>query len=193
MESHLSIARRIIEINSLKLSNESIALLADIIVPRELAKGELFFSEGQISKYMGFVEKGMIRQFYYKNGKDLTEHFSSEDRIFICIESFLKQEPTRLMVEALEPSIVWGIPHDPLFRLVARVPEISLLYQKMLEHSLIESQIKADMFRFETAHVRYDRLLLYFPEVIKRAPLIHIASFLQMTPETLSRVRAGLL
>ena len=176
MESHLSIARKIVEINSLSLSNESILMLSDIIVSKELGKGELFVDEGQVCKYIGFVEKGMVRQFYYKNGKDLTEHFSSEGRIFICIESFLKQEPTRLMAEAVEPSIVWG-----------------LLYQKILEHSLIESQIKADMFRFETAHIRYDRLMKHFPEVVRRAPLIHIASFLQMTPETLSRVRAGLL
>ena len=63
----------------------------------------------------------------------------------------------------------------------------------MLEHSLIESQVKADMFRFETAHDRYEKFLKLFPEPAKRAPLIHIASFLQMTPETLSRVRAGLL
>ena len=70
---------------------------------------------------------------------------------------------------------------------------MALLYRKMLEHSLIESQVKADMFRFETAHDRYEKFLKLFPEPAKRAPLIHIASFLQMTPETLSRVRAGLL
>lgn len=193
METSITIAQRIAEINNLSLSKECIVLFADILIRRKLSKGELFISEGQVSKHIGYVEKGMIRQFYYKNGKDLTEHFSSEERIFICIESFLKQEPTRLMAEALEPSVVWGIPHDEFFSLTSTCHELKLLYCRILEYSLIESQIKADMFRFEIAHDRYDKLLQKFPEVVKRAPLLHIASFLQMTPETLSRVRAGLL
>mgnify|MGYP000087431327 CR=1 FL=1 len=193
METNKSIAKRIIESYSLSFNNEITSRLADIVYSRELGRGELFLDEGQVSKSMGYVEKGIVRQFYYKNGKDLTEHFSSENRLFICIESFLKQEPTRLMAEALEPALVWGIPHDAFFQLVSDSPEMALLYRKMLEHSLIESQVKADMFRFETAHDRYEKFLKLFPEPAKRAPLIHIASFLQMTPETLSRVRAGLL
>lgn len=193
METNKSIAKRIIEAYSLSFDNGIVDLLADILYLREMGRGELFLDEGQTSKSMGFVEKGIVRQFYYKNGKDLTEHFSSEDRLFICIESFLKQIPTRLMAEALEPSRVWGIPHDAFFQLVKACPEIAMLYRRMLEHSLIESQVKADMFRFETAHDRYEKFMKLFPEPAKRAPLQHIASFLQMTPETLSRVRAGLL
>ncbi len=193
MEANKSIAKRIIESYSLTFNNEIVTLLADILYLREMSRGELFLEEGQVSKGIGFVEKGMVRQFYYKNGKDLTEHFSSEDRLFICIESFLRQEPTRLMAEALEPSLVWGIPRDAFFLLVKEYPEIALLYRRILEYSLIESQVKADLFRFETAHDRYEKFLKLFPEPAKRAPLQHIASFLQMTPETLSRVRAGLL
>lgn len=193
MEKNMAIAKKIMEVYGLSFTDEVTSLLAEIIYPREMSRGELFLEEGTVSKSMGFVEKGIVRQFYYKNGKDLTEHFSSENKLFICIESFLKQEPTRLMAEALEPSLVWGIPHDPFFRLVTTHREIGLLYRRMLEHSLIESQVKADMFRFEIAHDRYDKFIKLFPEPAKRAPLIHIASFLQMTPETLSRVRAGLL
>lgn len=188
-----SITKTIIEAYRLCLSAGSTSSLAEIITPRILLKGQRFLDEGQISRNMGFVEKGIVRQFYYKNGKDITEHFSSENKMFICIESFMKQEPTRLMAEALEPAVVWAIPREPFYKLMKNNTEIALLYQKILEFSLIESQIKADMFRFETAHYRYERFLKLFPEPAKRAPLQHIASFLQMTPETLSRVRAGLL
>lgn len=72
-------------------------------------------------------------------------------------------------------------------------PEIEHFYCKILENCLILSQQKADACRFETAGERYHRLLQEHPEVVKRAPLIHIASHLGMSPETLSRVRAGLL
>ena len=68
--------------------------------------------------------------------------------------------------------------------------EVNMFYRKILEFSLIVSQVKADSWRFETAHERYNKLMRYQPEVIKRAPLSHIASYLLMTPETLSRVRA---
>ena len=68
-----------------------------------------------------------------------------------------------------------------------------MFYRKILEKSLITSQVKADSWRFETARERYNRLMANQPEVVKRAPLLHIASYLLMTPETLSRVRSGAL
>ena len=67
------------------------------------------------------------------------------------------------------------------------------LDRKILEYSLIVSQTKADSWRFESARERYNLLLETHPEIIKRAPLAHIASYLLMTPETLSRVRSGVL
>ena len=111
----------------------------------------------------------------------------------ICIESYFKQEPTRLMVETLEPSVVWELPKAQIEELASKYDDIEQLYRKFIEHSLIESQIKADALRFEPAHERYNKLLRLHPEILKRAPLVYIASLLQMTPETLSRVRSSLL
>jgi hypothetical protein len=65
------------------------------------------------------------------------------------------------------------------------------LYRNILEHALISSQEHADSQRFENATERYVRLLKSKPEIILRAPMVHVASFLQMTPETLSRVRSS--
>ena len=135
----------------------------------------------------------MLRQYYYKNGKDVTEHFSYEGCIVMCIESFLKQVPTKLIVETLEPVVLYMFPRDMLFKLAKENWEINMFYQKILEYSLIVSQIKADSWRFESARERYNLLLETHPEIIKRAPLAHIASYLLMTPETLSRVRSGVL
>ncbi|MDU5345098.1 MAG: Crp/Fnr family transcriptional regulator, partial [Prevotella bivia] len=70
---------------------------------------------------------------------------------------------------------------------------IQILYRKILEESLIISQVHADLVRFETAQDRYKRLCKLSPQVILRAPLVYIASYLQMTPETLSRVRSSTL
>ena len=165
--------------------------LANILVPFKVNKGEKLMKEGEVCKFMYYVERGMVRQFYYKGGRDVTEHFSYEGRIVICIESFLKQEPSRLMVEGLETSWVFGIPYDRFMQLVEVDKEMAQLYQKILEHALISSQEHADSQRFENATERYVRLLETKPEIVLRAPMVHVASFLQMTPETLSRVRAA--
>lgn len=176
-----------------EMSTESRDLLCTIITRREMEKGELLLKEGQVSRHFVIVGKGMVRQFYYKNGKDVTEHFSLESDVVICIESILLQQPTRLMIEALEAGTLYMIPADQLLKLSKESWEINMFYRKMLEFSLILSQKKADSWRFETARERYLRLMADQPEVVQRAPLAHIASYLLMTPETLSRVRATAL
>ena len=133
----------------------------------------------------------MVRQYYYKNKRDVTEHFSFEGRIVFCIESYLKQEPSHLIVEALENSKLYAIPYADLNNLMVRNQEMEMLYRKILEHVAISSQEHAYSQRFENASERYERLLREKPEIVLRAPMVHIASFLQMTPETLSRVRNG--
>ena len=141
--------------------------LEEILVRREVEKGELLLKEGQVSHNIVLVGKGMLRQFYYKNGKDVTEHFSYEGCIVICIESTLKKEPTHLMIEALEDSVVYLLPYDKLMLLTEISWEINMFYRKILEYSLIVSQIKADSWRFETARERYSQLMEQQPEVIK--------------------------
>lgn len=175
------------------VSEEGKQKLSDILECFRLEKGEYFLHEGQVCKYISFVEQGMVRQFYNKGNRDLTEHFTYENGVFICLESFFKQIPSYLQVEVLEPSVIYSLPHDALMRLIRERQEIHYLYSGILENCLVISQKKADASRFETAHERYYRLMSEHPEVVKRAPLVYIASYLGMTPETLSRVRAGIL
>ena len=174
-----------------KMSPMGVVSLARLLQPIKIPKGEMLMHEGEVCKNMYYVHRGMVRQFYYKNGKDVTEHFSFEGRICFCIESFLRQEPSKLMVEALEPSLVYAIPYEALHVAMMQNSEIELFYRKVLEHALISSQEHADSQRFENAGERYARLLHKQREIILRSPMLHVASFLQMTPETLSRVRSA--
>ena len=167
--------------------------LAEVLVPFKTRKGTKLLVEGQVQDYLFYVEKGLLRQYYFKYNKDLTENLACDGDVVMCLESFLRRVPSALLVEALENSAVWGIAYDDIQRLASESYDIELLYRSVLEHSLLESQRKADMLRFEPSHVRYRRLLEYYTENVKRAPLVYIASFLQMTPETLSRVRSGQL
>jgi CRP-like cAMP-binding protein len=175
------------------LSKESLLTLSDILVYKKCRKGDRLIDEGDVCKNLIFIEKGLVRQFYYKNGKELTEHISYENGIVMNIESLFQQEPSRLMIETLEASNIWLIPLNDLERISDSFVDIQRLYRTILKSSLIESQIKADILRFEPANVRYLKLMEYHPEILKRTPLVYVASLLQMTPETLSRVRSSLL
>ena len=180
-----------------EMSIEGRRQIESILIREEYPKGVIALNEGEVAHELVFVGKGMLRQYYYKNGKDVTEHFSYEGCILMCIESLLKQVPTRLIIETLEPAVIYLFPYDKMMQLTKQNCEISreinMFYRKILEYSLIVSQTKADSWRFESARERYNLLLETHPEIIKRAPLAHIASYLLMTPETLSRVRSGVL
>ncbi|HJC98423.1 MAG TPA: Crp/Fnr family transcriptional regulator [Candidatus Phocaeicola merdavium] len=189
----IDIARQMVSDYHLQADKESTHALADILICKKYKKGEMILNEGEVCKCMRYVEKGMLRQYYFKYEKDMTEHISYEKGVVICLESYFRQEPTRLMIEALEPSVIWEIDKGQIDKLAVEHSVIGVLYRKILEDSLIESQIKADTLRFEPAHERYNKLLQMHPEILKRAPLVYIASLLQMTPETLSRVRAASL
>ena len=109
------------EAQTAPLSPETHEKLANILVRFELAKGDLFLREGEICKYYSMVAQGMIRLFYDKNGRDLTEHFSYEKGIFVSLESYFRQTPSYLMIEALEPTVIYSFPHDQLQDLIRAI------------------------------------------------------------------------
>lgn len=193
MNSNLDIAKRFASSLNCTLSKEVLKTFAEILIPEKYKKGERILDEGQVCDSLYFIDKGMTRQFYFKYDKDLTEHIGYEDSIIICLESYINEEPTKLMIEALEPTIAWKINKHDIVRLASINSEIGTLYRRVFENSLITSQRKADTLRFEPANERYNKLMQQHPEILKRAPLIYIASLLQMTPETLSRVRSASL
>lgn len=175
------------------MTYDELDVLESLLVPIKYGKGEKILQEGEVCRNISYIEKGLVRQFYFKNGKEVTEHLGVDHSIFMCIESLFKEEPSRLQVEALEPVLVYALPKAKLEAAAMRNVNIQMLYRKILEESLIQSQIHADLVRFESAPNRYKRLCDLSPQVVLRAPLTYIANYLQMTPETLSRIRSGVL
>ena len=175
------------------MTHDELDVLESILIPRKYAKNEIILREGETCENIYWVVKGLVRQFYYKNKKELTEYMATENSIVMCIESLFKEEPTHLQIQALEPSIIYSIPKAELEQAAIKCINIQMLYRKILEESLIISQHHADMLRFETAQDRYAKLVKRSPQLVLRAPLVYIASYLQMTPETLSRVRTAAL
>ena len=175
------------------MTHEELDELESILVPMKFGKGEMILEEGEVCENIYYIDKGLNRQFYFKNGKEVTEHLGADRSIFMCIESLFLEKPTHLQVEAIESSIIYALPKRRLEKVALHNVNIQILYRKILEESLILSQVHADLVRFETAGDRYKKMCKLMPQVVLRAPLVYIASYLQMTPETLSRVRATTL
>ena len=148
------------------MTHDELDVLESILVPMKFAKGQMILSEGEICKHFYYIEKGLIRQFYFKNGKQITEHLGEDRSIFMCIESLFREEPTKLQVEALEPTWVYALPKQKLEQVALHNVNIQILYRKILEESLITSQIHADLVRFETAQARYKRMCKLNPQVV---------------------------
>ena len=175
------------------MTHDELDELESVLVPMKFQRGEIILAEGEVSKDIYWVAKGLVRLFYEKNGKELTEHLAAENNIVMSIESLFREKPTHLQIMAVEPTLVFTLPRLQLERKAIRSVNIQMLYRKILEESLIRSQVHADMMRFESAKSRYERFVKLHPQLVLRAPLVYVASFLQMTPETLSRVRASAL
>lgn len=175
------------------MTHDELDELESILVPKKYLKGQLLLMEGEVCKDILYIARGMTRQYYFKNGKELTEHLAVEGGIVMCIESLFKEQPTRLQIEALEPTLVYALPKAKLEQVALHNSNIQILYREILEESLIFSQVHADLVRFETAQERYQKMCKLMPQVVMRAPLVYVASYLQMTPETLSRVRTAAL
>ena len=175
------------------MTHDELDLLESILVPMKFAKNEMILKEGDTCTNIYWVVKGLVRQFYYKNEKELTEYMATENSIVMCIESLFLEQPTRLQIKAIEPTVMIAMPKADLEAVAMKSVNIQILFRKILEESLILSQHHADMLRFESAQDRYQKLVKDQPQLELRAPVLYIASNLQMTPETLSRDRTAAL
>ncbi|MBR6944719.1 MAG: Crp/Fnr family transcriptional regulator [Prevotella sp.] len=175
------------------MTHDELDILESVLVPKKYSKGEMVLKEGEVCTSIIYIHKGLLREFYYKNKKEVTEYLAVEGTIMMSIESLFKEVPSSLQIEALETSVIYELPKKKLEEVALHNVNIQILYRKILEESLILSQVHADLVRFESAENRYRRMCKLTPQVILRAPLVYIASYLQMTPETLSRVRSTAL
>lgn len=173
------------------MAHDELDILESILVPMKFGRGEKVVESGDVSDAIYYVERGMVREFYFKNNKSVTEYLAADGTIVMSIESLFREEPSKLVIEALEPTLVYALPKKRLEEVALHNVNIQILYRKILEESLIISQRRADLLRFESAKDRYLKLCKLNPKVIMKAPLVYVASYLQMTPETLSRVRSA--
>lgn len=175
------------------MAHSELDVLESIIVPMKFIKGQKILEAGDVCDNIYYLHQGLIRQYYIKNEKEMTSHIGVDGSMIISVESLFRETPSQETIEALEPCYIYALPKRRLEEIALHNQNIQILYRKILEEALIESQVHADLVRFESAQDRYRRICKQMPKVVLRAPLVFIASYLQMTPETLSRVRSSTL
>ena len=175
------------------LPEDQLKEFASTVERRKIKKGNLLLEEGQVSRNILYVNSGLLRLFYYKQKKEVTEFFVWEDRFSLsCIESLFLEKASHISIEALVDSDVYMLPYHKIVELSVDRPLFSEFIRKILEMGLIISQQREDSLRYESTNERYARFMREYPEVMKLAPMNYIASYLQMTPESLSRARSAI-
>src|SRR5574344_2375975 len=126
------------------MSHDELAVLESILVPMKFIKGEKILSAGECSKYIYYVYQGLVRQYYFKNGKEMTNFLGVDGSVIMSIESFFREAPSQETIEALEPCYIYALPKKRLEEVALHNQNIQILYRKILEEALIEEQMHAD-------------------------------------------------
>ena len=163
--------------------------LQDALVREERQKKSSILQEGQIAHRIYFVEEGYLRGYYLKNGEDLSTWFMKKDDFVISIISFYTQTPSEEHIETLEDCILWSISYDSLHELYQQFPEFNLVGRVLTEKYYVLSEQRTQNLRKKTTTERYLHLVSTFPDISDHVSLKHIASYLGITSETLSRLR----
>jgi CRP-like cAMP-binding protein len=157
--------------------------------PLELQKGKLFIEQGKYSKQLAFVESGVLREFLYVDGKEITKWFSTSGYFAVDLASFLHDQKSKVSYEALTKTKLLVISKENYDKIGTEIPKWDKLEKMFLIKcfSVLESRVISHLSM--DSEQRYKQLFDFQPMLFNHVPLTYIASMLGMTPETLSRIR----
>jgi CRP-like cAMP-binding protein len=184
-------------INNLLYSIRSLIALspaeADIVTSlfkeKTYRKGDLFLKEGQICKQVGFVAKGLMRYYINHDGEEKTYAFSQENNYVCNYESFLPQCPSSKNIQALEDSNVLVISHDDLQIFYKTVREGERFGRIVIGAVFIQLLEDLSSFYTDRPEHRYEKFIRNHPDLQQRISQYHIASYVGVKPQSLSRIR----
>jgi CRP-like cAMP-binding protein len=173
-----------------QLSDDGLKELLGICRTQSFKKNDFVLREGAVCDSIYFVSEGLLRIWYYKHGKEVSEWFAFNNTFCFSILSYFQKSPSSLIIQCIEDSEIVFIPRDDMDQLRKKNFEIAGFAYNLISGSLIASQDRTAELQFETARQRYEHLLHLHREMLHRVPLQYIASYLGVSAETLSRIRA---
>lgn len=152
-------------------------------------KGDVVIREGQFSKKAYLIVEGCSRAYYLKNGKDISDWFAFEHDFMAPIVSFFSDKPSPHYVEFVEDSIVYEFSREVIDELSEKHRDFERLISSIVTETMLGLCERLYTIQFNKAEDRYKHLITIYPNITNRIPLTHIASYLGITLETLSRIR----
>ncbi|QKX03897.1 Crp/Fnr family transcriptional regulator [Aquimarina sp. TRL1] len=175
------------------LNQKEIDLLKDTVSIRSYKKNEILFAEGKVATSMYFVLQGWVRLFYNVNGNDKTAFFYTEGKFICAGESFAKQVPARENYQVLEDTVLVHFEKENIEKLLQYSSKFELISRLATEDELITYQKIVASFVTQSPEQRYRDLLNKNGVIFHKVPQQYIASFLGVSPETLSRIKKRVL
>jgi CRP-like cAMP-binding protein len=161
----------------------------EFFIEKHIAAKTILLHEGETSTHVQYIKCGCLREWFNKDGREITFQFFFEGQAVASIDSFLNNKPSLYTIESIEPSIIISLSKDKFEQVYQLYPEFregiqELMYQRFrIYANLFISRIK------DSPKERYEDLIQNHPEIIKRVPQHYIASYLGITPTSLSRIR----
>jgi len=160
-----------------------------LLSEKTIEPGDFLLHQGKVSRNIAFIEKGLLRQYYLKEGIEVTNCFCRENTITTSYKSLITQQESDTAIQAVEESKLIILSYDSLQKLFNK----DLFWQQVgrlaAENEFITSESHNRFLRDLSATDRYLHILNNDKELLQRVPLNHLATYLQVAPETLSRIR----
>jgi CRP-like cAMP-binding protein len=176
------------------LSEEDVEAFTSKAVRAEFQKGALFVKEGETCRQLLFIHQGVFRYYLLHEGDDFTKDFAVDTQNPFCTAytSFMLQKPSEIWIEALEPCQVWSWTQSDVLPLFQNHPTWLRFAKAMADRLFYRKEQKELALIKCSAEERYRRFLADFPGLSQRIPQYHIATYLGIAPESLSRIRSKL-
>ncbi len=154
-------------------------------------KNEFILVEGKICSKVSFIKSGLVRRFYMNDGQEVTNWIYYDRQLLTSMTSFFEQKPSFENFQACEKTILYSLSYADEQRLL-EYPLFAKFHIKLLRQYLASLNEFHHKYKLMNAHQKYSYLLTYFPEIVKKTKLKHIASLIDVSQETLSRIRASI-
>ena len=185
-----SLLKRYIQIN-IVVAPDQLEHIAKLFKPKIVKRNTVLLAAGDVCRELYFVNKGCIRTYYIsQEGKERTRYLAFDGIIGTALSSFITNDPSFEFVDALEDSELLCISRTSFYQLVDEIPEWADFYRKLLEFAYSYQNKRIENLVTLTAKQRYDDILKHHPEYIQRLPNHILASYLDMSQETLSRLKS---
>lgn len=172
-----------------ELIKQIIIAFEEILTTARYERGEVIHQFNTTCNKIFIVKSGILRSYYFQNGNDITAHFAMEYNIIGAVDSILKQKKSLYTIEALEDSEVLLMDYHEMEWFLNKNPEFERLARQVSQFLYLDLVERLEGMMFLTAKERYDHLITRYPTITQQVSLGHIASYLGITQETLSRVR----